>query len=178
MNKDFLKLNELLSQKHLKAKNFAKDAHDSINQKRKDGRPYWVHPLGVSDILEACGANEDICCAACLHDIAEDIASISIKDIEELFGDKVAELVSEVTTDKEEKELLGKELTIDREMSFISDDALSIKLADQVYNYSDKADLKQKRRIQHHIEFVKNNRQLNKLQKQLIGMLEEMFEYI
>lgn len=174
MEKSIWKINEKTDHKF--AYIYAKAKHKGQFRK-KSGEPYIVHPKGVFNILKAFGASEDVLTAALLHDTVED-CGVSINELEELFGKRVAELVSEVTTDSKEKETLGKELALDREMYNVSDDAVTLKLADQLYNYSDRADLKQKRRIQHHVEFLKNNRKLNKIQREIIERLESMFEYM
>jgi (p)ppGpp synthase/HD superfamily hydrolase len=160
------------------ARIYAQIAHDDQGQKRRStGNRYWVHPESVADILESLDCPEYLCAAAEMHDLLED-TDVTWENISELFGQKVANIVSEVTTDKKEKEKYGKELALDREMLELSNDALTLKLADQLYNYSDHADVKQKKRIQHHIDFIKRNRKLTSIHKELIEMLESMFDYI
>lgn len=41
-------------------------------QKRLDGRPYVTHPISVAFTMAQAGADEDIICAALLHDVLED----------------------------------------------------------------------------------------------------------
>lgn len=75
---------------------WAKFAHK--NQKRKEnGNPYICHIFDVAKILENWNVfGHDIFCAAYLHDIVED-TPVSIIDIEEEFGDEIANLVACLT---------------------------------------------------------------------------------
>jgi GTP pyrophosphokinase len=161
-----------------KTHEFAKIYHDATKATRKySGDPYIVHPEGVAAILKSLGASETLVEAGLCHDLLED-TDITWNDLKAQVSEETADIVSEVTTDEELKAKFGKELALDREMIELSDDALTLKLADQLYNYSDHADSKQKRRIQHHIEFIQRNRKLKRIHKELIEMLESMFDYL
>ena len=71
---------------------FAAKAHEG--QLRKGTKkPYIVHPIEVSEIVSAMTDDEEVICAAVLHDTIEDCRGIT-KDVLKLrFGDRVAELV-------------------------------------------------------------------------------------
>ncbi len=73
---------------------YASNKH--INQKRKDGSPYIIHPLAVAQIVAEMGLDLDAVLGALLHDCIED-TDASHEDIEKLFGQTVAELVEGVT---------------------------------------------------------------------------------
>ena len=76
----------------------AREAH--MEQKRKSGEPYIMHPVAVAKIVAEelrLGANPII--AAFLHDVVED-TPYTIEDIRERFGDDVAFLVDVVTKKK------------------------------------------------------------------------------
>lgn len=88
------------------------------DQKRKDnlGTPYIVHPMAVSALvwhygLAVAGLDqeiEDLALGALLHDVAEDAGGqVRIAEIEQMFGQRVAELVTAATdslaTDPAEK---------------------------------------------------------------------------
>lgn len=77
---------------------FAYHAHDG--QKRKDGKPYIVHPVEVAMELARNGASEELICAGFLHDTIED-AEITREQLEKAFTPYVAELVAEDSEDKE-----------------------------------------------------------------------------
>ena len=78
---------------------FAAKAHEG--QLRKGTKkPYIVHPIEVSEIVSAMTDDEEVICAAVLHDTIEDCRGIT-KDVLKLrFGDRVAELVAQESEDK------------------------------------------------------------------------------
>jgi RelA/SpoT family (p)ppGpp synthetase len=72
----------------------AADAHET--QSRSSGEPYITHPVAVACILADMHLDAESIMAALLHDVVED-TRISIEEIAEKFGSKVAELVEGVT---------------------------------------------------------------------------------
>jgi len=82
------------SEKLKYALEYAKKAH--INQFRKSGEAYIVHPILVASIVSSITNDESMAIAALLHDVVED-TSISIDEIEKLFGSDVAHLVEGLT---------------------------------------------------------------------------------
>lgn len=100
-----------------KAIRFAASAHKG--QTRKAGnQPYIFHPLEVLNVVSTMTLDEDILCAAVLHDTVED-TDTSIVDIRKEFGDHVAKLVYYDSEDKrtdmkpEDSWKLRKQGTID-----------------------------------------------------------------
>jgi len=78
-----------------KAFEFAANAH--AGQLRKDNEtPYIFHPLEAVKILTQLHVDEDTLIAAMTHDVPEDTTK-TLKDIERLFGTKVAFLVNGIT---------------------------------------------------------------------------------
>ena len=75
---------------------FAEAAH-SDGPPRKTGHPFISHPLAVAEILTEIEADPATVIAGLLHDVVED-TDVSIEQIEERFGDSVAQLVDGVTT--------------------------------------------------------------------------------
>lgn len=127
-----------------KAKEIAKEAHESIGQKRKfTNGPYYKHPLAVAALLEDITDDEDILAAACLHDILEDVTPINKTYDEDFicknFNSRVSNLVVELTNKytKDNFQNLNREsrkqLELFRIMT-ISDDAKLIKKADLHHN--------------------------------------------
>lgn len=119
---------------------YAKEKHK--DQKRKyTGEPYFNHCEEVANILQKESSNnfyktdERTIAAAYLHDVVED-TDATIEEIREIFGETVAQLVSEVTdvskpSDGNRK--IRKE--IDRKhLEKASPAAQSIKLADLISN--------------------------------------------
>ena len=68
-------------------------------QRRKSGTPYISHPCSVAEILvrELLIRDPALLAAALLHDVVEDVPAIRIEDIENRFGETVAELVDGCT---------------------------------------------------------------------------------
>ena len=73
---------------------FSNDAH--TGQKRKSGEPYITHPVAVAQELAAIHLDVQAVTAALLHDVVED-TSASLEDIEDEFGQEVAQLVDGVS---------------------------------------------------------------------------------
>lgn len=85
----------MLSAKIIQAFEFAFLAHQK--SVRKQGNiPYIVHPLDVISILMKHEASEELIMAGLLHDVIED-EGITLENIREKFGGRVAFLVNEVT---------------------------------------------------------------------------------
>ncbi len=118
------------------AKKFAREWHKG--QKRKfDGKPYFTHPARVAKRLMEHTKDPEMVAAAFLHDVIEDTPA-SRYLIGSLFGERVARLVSELTSDKEKIEEMGSKAEyLAWKMERMSLDALLIKLADRLDNVSD-----------------------------------------
>ncbi len=73
----------------------AVDAHR--NQRRKSGEPYILHPIAVATICaEEIGLGPTALVAALLHDVVED-TSVSLEEIRERFGERIAKIVDGLT---------------------------------------------------------------------------------
>lgn len=80
------------------ALSFALDAHRGMRRKRA-GIPYILHPMEAATIAASITDDEDVLSAALLHDVVED-TTVSLEEIREAFGDRVAELVASETENK------------------------------------------------------------------------------
>jgi len=78
----------------LKAYHVAEEAHRG--QKRASGEPYINHCVAVAGILAEMHVPPEVIVAALLHDTVED-TTITLEDIRQMFGDRVAMLVDGVT---------------------------------------------------------------------------------
>jgi len=81
--------------------NLIKKAYDMAyvahkEQKRKSGEPYIIHPVEVACILAELGLDTATIAAGLLHDIIED-TEYTYKDISDIFGNEIADLVEGVT---------------------------------------------------------------------------------
>ncbi|AKO92492.1 phosphohydrolase [Priestia filamentosa] len=81
-----------------KALTFATKMHEG-QMRKANSRPYIVHPIEVSKILEAANLEESVVIAGLLHDTVEDTPA-TIEEIASLFGEEVALLVAAHTEDK------------------------------------------------------------------------------
>ncbi|MDO4960859.1 MAG: bifunctional (p)ppGpp synthetase/guanosine-3',5'-bis(diphosphate) 3'-pyrophosphohydrolase [Eubacteriales bacterium] len=77
-----------------KAYKLAYEAH--INQKRKSGEPYIIHPLNTAIIITEIGMDKETVIGGLLHDVVED-TDVTLDYIRMEFGDDVALLVDGVT---------------------------------------------------------------------------------
>lgn len=78
---------------------FATKAHEG--QFRKGTRrPYIVHPIEVAEIVATMTKDEEIICAAVLHDTIEDCHDITADVLRLRFGDRVADMVVQESEDK------------------------------------------------------------------------------
>jgi (p)ppGpp synthase/HD superfamily hydrolase len=118
------------------AKAFAIDAHAGQKRKYKD-EDYVNHPIRVaSRVTQVPGNTTEMVMAALLHDVIED-TKVTESDIRQKFGDKVANLVVELTNVKsigtrEQRKALDRE-----RISRISKQAKIIKALDRIDNLTD-----------------------------------------
>lgn len=125
-----------------RAASFAKAAHESVGQRRKyTGEPYIVHPQSVASIVASVTDDENMICAAWLHDVVED-TPISLEEIRAEFGDDIANLVDGLTdVSKPEDGNRASRLEIDRNHTAATcPRTKSIKLADLIDNLTDIVD--------------------------------------
>ena len=95
---------------------------------------YIVHPLRVTEHLRHIVGCQDveILCAAVLHDTIED-SGTRYDEILDLFGDRVASIVAELTNDSRLPKKQRHEEMLDR-LTEISPEAKLVKLADRYDN--------------------------------------------
>ena len=121
----------------IKAADFAARKHKDQRRKNKEATPYINHPIGVANILTGEGKITDpiVIQAALLHDTVED-TDTTIEEIGEVFGDKIKQIVAEVTDDKNLPKQTRKQIQIDTAHKK-SPEAKLVKLADKLYNLRD-----------------------------------------
>ena len=119
-----------------KAYVFSASAH--AGQRRLSGEPYLSHPLEVAHILAELRLDAPTIAAGLLHDTLEDTQS-NVSDLEEQFGEEVAQIVEGVTkigkvrfTSKEEAQAEN----IRKMILAMAEDirVIIVKLADRLHN--------------------------------------------
>ena len=90
-----------------KAVHFSSHKHKNQNRMIFD-YPYITHPLMVFHLVSKFADDENILCAAILHDTVED-TDTSLRDIKENFGDEVHYLVDILSEDKSLEKIERKE---------------------------------------------------------------------
>ncbi len=120
------------------AHDFAKMKHDETGKVRKlSGKPYFTHPSNVADLLSGVGASPEVVMAGYLHDTTED-AGVSLSEISEKFGSRVAALVSGSSEpDKGASWDERKKHTMDYLRGLNDDEVLQVVVADKLDNVMD-----------------------------------------
>jgi len=120
-----------------KAFNLSVEAHSQ--QRRKTGEPYIFHPIAVAKIVaNEIGLGATSIAAALLHDVVED-TSYTVDDIERLFGETVARIVSgltKISSLKKDKDHSIQAENFRKMLLTLNDDVrvILIKVADRLHN--------------------------------------------
>ena len=116
---------------------FAVRAHAGTERRGK-GFPYIVHPMEAIEIVATMTPDQELLAAAALHDTVED-TDVTVEQIRDEFGDRVAELVAAESEDKdcgvskEESWHARKQAAIDR-LASASRDSKIVALCDKLSN--------------------------------------------
>ncbi len=78
-----------------RAATFALEAH-SGTERRGKGIPYILHPMEAASIVATVTNDPEMLAAAILHDVVED-TEVSLEQLREEFGERVAQLVASET---------------------------------------------------------------------------------
>lgn len=118
-----------------KAIAFAIKAHEG--QFRKGTRrPFIVHPLEVGKLVSSMTKDEEVICAAYLHDTIEDCEHVTAEMIEKEFGQRVAAFVCQESEDKTKTWMERKSATIQK-LKHAPMEIQMIALADKLSNLRD-----------------------------------------
>ncbi len=116
---------------------FAVQAHAGTERRGK-GFPYIVHPLEAVEIVATMTPDQELLAAAALHDTVED-TDITVEQLREAFGDRIASLVASESDDvhegvcEEDSWHARKRAAIER-LSHASRDAKMVALGDKLSN--------------------------------------------
>jgi len=120
-----------------KAFEIAVEAHSE--QRRKTGEPYIFHPIAVAKMVaNEIGLGATSIAAALLHDVVED-THYTIDDIEQLFGETIARIVSgltKISNLKKDKDHSIQAENFRKMLLTLNDDVrvILIKIADRLHN--------------------------------------------
>jgi (p)ppGpp synthase/HD superfamily hydrolase len=187
--------NKPITDKESKAWKFAQEKHTGQVRKFIGASYFDAHVQKVNGIVKFYTTDEDILCAALLHDTLEDCYEnkwVGYKEIKSEFGKVVADLVMELTSDNDEIEHKwdkNKGEYLINKMVKMSDDALIIKLSDRLQNISDAFTASEKFRNNYFnetskiVEAIESNRKLSNIHKRILddiksklGNIDSMFK--
>ncbi|WP_044282713.1 sodium:solute symporter family transporter [Candidatus Amoebophilus asiaticus] len=134
--------------------------------KRKSGEPFFTHPIAVALILLEYCKDQDAVVAALLHDTVED-TSLSLVQIEAIFGEQVAFIVKKVTNleDNLRRISLADHENVYRLMEYEDERAAYVKLADRLHNM---------RTISGHSSLAKQKHIANETLNFFVGLAEKL----
>lgn len=127
-------MNDIYSPLVHRAVEYAAQKH--LGQWRKNPdvpTPYFSHPANVAILLGRAGFDDQVVAAGVLHDVVED-CGVTLEELSQMFGAKVAELVSGVSEDKtikdwEERKRLYREVLNNADLG-----AVAVAAADHLHN--------------------------------------------
>ena len=175
--------NKPLTAKEKEAWDFAKNLHKGQVRKFTNKSYFIAHVQKVNGIVKQYTTDEDLLCAALLHDTIEDCfedKEVGYHIIEGKFSKRVADIVMELTSSKEEieEDFDSKADYLIVKMIHMSNDALIVKLADRLQNISDAFTASEKFRNKYFQETVKimdeleKNRRFNRVQGLLANQIK------
>ncbi len=125
--------NNCPSEKIFKTINLAAHLHRDQHRHDENKTPYVSHLYAVASIVSSTTDDEDVICAALMHDSLEDVADYNYDRLESDCGSVVAKYVQELT---EDKSLPYKE----RKLKYIDSirngslESVMISVADKIHN--------------------------------------------
>jgi (p)ppGpp synthase/HD superfamily hydrolase len=154
---------------------FATQMHQGQIRKG-DKKPYVVHPQAVYSILKSFNVKDRvILVAAWLHDTIEDTKA-TYNIIKRKFNKEVANLVKALSSDPKEIAKIGKEEYLLKKMLQMSNNELTVKLADRLHNVTDIMSNPKAENLYNQTVYIINglreNRTLTKIHKKLIKAIE------
>ena len=116
-----------------KAVKFAVEAHQGTERRGK-GYPYIVHPMEAAAIVATISNDQELLAAAILNDTVED-TDVTIEQIREQFGDRVAELVQHETAPLDENMTWREKKTVQvNQLASAPYDSKVVALGDKLSN--------------------------------------------
>jgi (p)ppGpp synthase/HD superfamily hydrolase len=176
-------MNRPLTEKEKLAWKFARELHKGQMRKFTGVSYFEGHVKKVNSIAKQYTMDEDILISAILHDVLEDCfddPEVGYHIIEGKFGKKIADIVQELTSSKEEIEddYDSKADYLIVKMIHMSNEALFIKLCDRLQNISDAFTASERFRTKYFQETVQimdeleKNRRFNRIQGLLVNQIK------
>lgn len=170
----------------IKAYSFAEKAHEGVERKFS-GLPYFSHVKFVARTLEKLHVDSELVAAGFLHDVIED-TDTTYEQVNDKFGKRVADLVLELTNNfTAMKAAGGKRLYMAQKLVKMSDDALTIKLADRFHNVlfmeQDSTPEKFIKKYYKETRFIlfaleESDREFNEIQLALVARISAILEFL
>ena len=114
---------------------FAVEAHQGTERRGK-GYPYIIHPMEAAAIVATMTNDQEMLAAAILHDTVED-TDVTIEQIRERFGDRVAMLVQNETAPSDENLTWREKKTAQlKQLAAAPHDSKIVALGDKFSNMS------------------------------------------
>lgn len=164
----------------LKAKMFAKTKHKG-QMRKLEGLPYFIHPKRVAHILyqfKVSSKINELVAAAYLHDTLEDTDTTYV-ELKKYFGKLVADIVTQLTSDKTMISKVGKAKYLADKMIDMTPYALTLKLADRIDNVNrlrflsdEKFQTKYLLESKYIMDRLKKERPLTATQKRMVKEIE------
>ncbi len=155
-------------------------------QFRSDGTRYIFHPVRTFNTLNTLFDDTDsqkfnICSSALLHDVLED-TNTTASEIEFLVGEEITNIVKELTNPSNLTHQTKLEY-LSQHMPHMSDNAISVKLADRLDNISTIISVDKLKQLRYTYEtyciinkLVASNRHFSQEQKELINKITNKIE--
>ena len=116
-----------------RAVHFATEAHHGTERRCK-GYPYLIHLMEATSIVAVITNDQEMLAAAILHDTVED-TEVTLDELREIFGDRVAELVEHETAPLSDDLTWKEKKTIQVEqLASASHDSKVVALGDKLSN--------------------------------------------
>ena len=130
-------------------------------QFRKNGEPFYSHPLAVAYMIADYILKSNTIVASILHDIVED-TQVTMEMIVDAFGWRIAEMVDKLTRDRPDGTKFSVEKILMNAYHQHDKEVLMIKIVDRIHNL-------------HTIQCFKQNKQIKIKQQTLIDFLPLVF---
>jgi (p)ppGpp synthase/HD superfamily hydrolase len=144
--------------------------------RKGDKKPYVVHPKAVYSILKSFRIKDRVLLvAAWLHDTIEDTTA-TYNILKRKFNIEVANLVKAVSSSKKEIDKVGKAEYLLNKMIQMSDNELTLKLADRLHNVTDIMSMSNGQKTYEQTTYIlqglRDKRNLKKIHKKIIRAIE------